>query len=405
MRRVAILILALSAGFFFLRLVPYANRPTPGFTAGYSAARMLLTHQPMSKLYDSNYFGEFSRAGSGIYEIYTVNTPAFPFLYLPFALLPADDAKLLWEIFSLGCLLAALAILYRHLGLTSLERMMLTALAFAFTPLYLNFVWGQCYAVLLLLHAALLSFWSRGRIMAASAAIALMLSLKGYGLLFLVLALLRKEWLLFGCTIAMFMLAAGFSMLAVGYDTWLAYAAAVGHLLQAIPASATYQQTVGSFFSWFLARDEWHPHPWFDLPFLVRPLIALSLAAGLLLLVRMVRSGERTALRQSFAAAMILSVVTAPLLFDYHYLLLLVPVLICYKALSGPSPSRGRTAFALALLLLVPKIPYYNDMFQSTWLGIFGFPRLYGALILLWIISRSPAPTMNKLLPIEQAAP
>jgi hypothetical protein len=410
LRKIAIAILVLSAGFFLVRVIPYANRPTAGFMAGYFAARMLLTHQPMSKLYDANFFEEFSRAGSGLPhgEIYTVNTPVLPFLFLPLALLPMDEAKLLWEVISLVCLLAALALLYRHLGLTPLERIVMSALAFAFTPVYLNFVWGQLYVFLLLLHAGLLFFWSRGLIVGASASIALMLALKGYGVFFLLVALLRKEWLLLGCTIVIFMLVAGLSSLAVGYDTWIAYASQVGHFLSAIPASATYQQTVGSFFSWFLVRDEWHSHPWLELPGLVRPLMACFLAAGILLLVRAVRACGRGGLDLPFATGMILSVVTAPLLFDYHYVLLLIPLLICYKSLSGSLQAGGVAAFGAALLLLVPKIPYYDPMFQNSWLGIAGFPRLYGALVLLWIMfltgRRDPATAVEAPLRMEPAA-
>jgi glycosyl transferase family 87 len=385
MKNLAILILVVSAAFFFLRAVPYAPRPTAGFMAGYFGGRMLLTHQPMSRLYDTTFFGEFSRTGSGLPfgEIYTANTPVFPFVFLPFALLPLGDAKLSWELFSFVCLLAALALLYRHLRLDSLERIVITALVFAFTPLYMNFVWGQFYVLLLLLHVALLYFWSNGKLLAASASIALLLSLKGYGVFFLVVALLRKEWLLLGYAIALYALIVGLSGLVVGYDTWLAYVGQAAHHLSAMPASATFQQTIGSFFSWFLARDEWHPHPWFDLPFLVRPLITLSLAAGLWLLVRICRI--RSGLEEPFAAAIIMSVLTAPLLFDYHYVLLLIPILICYKYVSGLPAGPASVAFGMALFLLVPKIPYYDSAFQNSWLGIFGFPRVYGALILIWI--------------------
>jgi len=58
------------------------------------------------------------------------------------------------------------------------------------------------------------------------------------------------------------------------------------------------------------------------------------------------------------------------------------------------------TAFAVMLLLLSVKIPYYDGVFQKTLLGLAGFPRVYGGLALLWLIyrltkERVPAPAMD----------
>lgn len=388
MRKIAIAILIMSTAFFAIRVIPYVRRPTGGFLASYFAGRMLLTHQDMRLLYDTKRFEEITRTESGLPfgENYTANTPVLPIVLLPFSALPIEDAKMLWELFSLFCLAIALAILYRQFGFDSTERIVITALAFGFTPLYMNFVWGQVYALLLLLHAMILRFWASGKIVAASASIALLLSIKGYGVMFLVLALMRKEWRLLASAGLVFVLIVAVTGLVVGYDTWITYGSQLATFLMAMPASATFQQTIGSCLSWLMVHDQWNSHPLFDLPSIVRPLMALFLVAGIALLYRLSRPAMGAPLDIQFSAAIILGVLTAPLLFDYHYVFLLIPTLVCYNRLSGDLRDIGTAAFALSLLLLVPKIPYFNAVFQNTWLGILGFPRVYGALFLLWIL-------------------
>src|SRR5712692_6868862 len=162
MKTIALAVLIVSAAFFAVRIVPYLRRPTGGFLGEYYAGRMLAAHEEMSLLYDHTYFEEVTRSGSGLPfgENYTANTPVLPLLLAPFALLPMGDAKLAWVLFSLICTAIALALLYGHLRLNSLERIVATALAFGFAPLYANFVWGQVYAFLFLLHFLALKFWT-----------------------------------------------------------------------------------------------------------------------------------------------------------------------------------------------------------------------------------------------------
>jgi len=90
----------------------------------------------------------------------------------------------------------------------------------------------------------------------------------------------------------------------------------------------------------------------------------------------------------SFGVVIILGVLTAPRPFDYHYIFVLIPILACYRYLSASISRSEITAFAVMPLLLSIKIPYYEEVFQRTWLGLAAFPRVYGGLILLWLLYR-----------------
>ncbi len=388
--KAATFVLIVSVLFFVIRVVPYVSRPTPGFLVGYSAAKMLAAGVEMKQLYDRQAFAELAPARSGVShgDVYTANTPVLPFLFLPFSLAPAGEAKAFWELFSLACVLISLGLLYEIFHFSRSGRLVLTACAFAFTPLYFNFVWGQLYAFLLLLHVLIFRFWRENRTMGTAITLALLLLLKGYGLPFLVLAVVRREYGLLLRTAALALGGALLSAIFIGFAPWIAYSSELSGVLTAIPASATFQQTIGSLLSWCFARDEWHIRPPADLPFVVRPLLGACIAAGIFVLARLGRRRGIVGFDMAFSAAIIVNLLTAPLLFDYHYTLLLIPLVACcaYLPQSGWEP--GIVAFGVALLLLLPKLPYYDDIFQKNWYGIFAFPRVYGSLILLWICGR-----------------
>jgi hypothetical protein len=387
MKRIAFITLMASLLFFAVRIIPYFNRPTPGFIVAYAAGKMLSAGHDMRILYDRKEFAEIAPALAGvpIGDIYSANTPILPIFFLPFSLAPAGAAKVVWELFSLACVALSLALLYDYFRFGRTERMMLTALAFALTPLYFNFVWGQLYAFLLLLHVVILHYWRKEKMAAAGGALALLITVKGYGLPMLLLALIRREYRLIGWTVSIAALLVAGSIAWIGTGPWLAYSSVMTGVMSSLPAAAPFQQTLGSLVSWFFVRDEWNANPIADLPFLVRPLLGSFVVAGIVLLTKLGRTRSRAGFDMAFSAAIILNVITAPLLFEYHYTLLLIPILACFAYLARMRWQGGAVAFGAALLLLLPKIPYYDAGFQKYAFGVPDFPRVYGSLILLWI--------------------
>src|SRR5262249_21863821 len=102
-----------------------------------------------------------------------------------------------------------------------------------------------------------------------------------------------------------------------------------------------------------------------------------------------------------WCCAAVLGVLFSPRVGDYHYSLLLIPVVVCCVRLWVSCSKTDLLLFGGALLLLSTKIPYNSDIFQKTWLGVFGFPRVYGALLILFLLTRlhrTPPPVQSSVV-------
>ena len=161
-----------------------------------------------------------------------------------------------------------------------------------------------------------------------------------------------------------------------------------------MPYAATFQQNVFSLVAWIFVQDHWNPHPLVDAPGVAMPLIAILGLAACSWLIGVVRKGsarDNESLTWSFAS--VLGVLFAPRVGDYHYALLLIPIFVCFDRLWSATAGRGDLIlFGAALLLLSAKIPYTTDVFQKTWLGVLGFPRVFGAFLILLLLARFTRP-------------
>ncbi len=376
--------------FFFVRLLPYMSKPTGGFMSYYTSGKLLSKQYDMNILYDQQQFHDLIPVvtDSNVEEVYGPNPPTISILFLPFASLSSANAKLVWEIFSLICVVYSLLLLRRQLKLNAAESLLMLALAFGFTPLYINFVYGQFYALLLLLHILLLILWEKKNIFTASIALSSMLILKGYGIIFLILALMLKEWRLIGYTIINFGLMLCATFFWIRPEIWGRYVESLTTLSSAAPYAGTFQQNIQSLIAHTFSTDKWNASPLINSPEIVQPLIWISAALAIVLLLLFVRNLQQKTITFSFCGALIIGVLFSPRLADYHYILLLIPIVVMFKEFASISTAFQRIMFGIMLFLLSVKIPYHYSVFQNTWLGIFGFPRICGAVILLWITFR-----------------
>lgn len=389
LRIIAMSIAVVSIGFFFIRIVSYVARPTGGFIAYYTGGAMLLAGDDMRLLYDDHAFTERTLHFTGLEseDYFRANPPTLAFLMAPFSFLPITKAKLAWEMFSLACTVLSLYLLQQIFSLRSTETFTFTAFVFGFSPLYINFVWGQVYAPLLLLHVILFKTWVKEKQILSAIVITFLLALKGYGLMFLVLALFQKRWKIVFYTIALYLALIVISSFVVGIETWSSYASSLTQLIASMPPAATFRQNIQSLVSWIFLRDQWNPHPLFNMPEVIRPLLLTLFIGALIVLYRLAKDRDRRS-PLPLMVAIIIGVLTAPILYDYHYTLLLPAIFLCYRYLSYGTDSTNSLIFGIALLLLSPKIPYHISLFQDSWMGILGFPRVYGSVLLLWLFAR-----------------
>jgi hypothetical protein len=116
------------------------------------------------------------------------------------------------------------------------------------------------------------------------------------------------------------------------------------------------------------------------------PLLTLAaVAAALILSLRMFREGAADRLEGEFFSLLILSVIFTPLAADHHYILL-APA-IWYLLFSGSlRPTRGRiVAGILIVYLLAGWFPSVDQTTQALLTYLYGYVRLYGAVI-LWLL-------------------
>ena len=391
MRAAALLIALFSVGFFFIRLAPYAARPTGGFIAYYTSGAMLLRGSEMGALYDDHQFVKNTLAITGLEseDYFRSNPPTLAFLMAPFSSLPIAQAKLLWEIFSLACIVAGIFLFITLFALTPIESLVFSAFAFGFSPLYANFVWGQVYAPLLLLHILLMKFWMEKKELLSAIAIVLLLLLKGYGLMFLFVAIFQKQWKVVAYSIVIYAASIAVSSAAIGFETWTAYAASLLKLITSLAPAATFQQNIQSLVSWVFVQDRWNSHPILLMPGIAGPLVLVLVTGGVFILYRFAVWAGSVNSPLPLAAAVIVGVLTAPILFDYHYTLILPSIVIAYRYFPSPARAFDYILFGLSLLLLTPKIPYHTSFFQDSWIGILGFPRIHGSILLLWLLART----------------
>ena len=208
-----LLAVALLLLFIWWVALPAATRPTHGFSAYYTAARLVLEGQDPARFYDDDWFREQTvRLGfAGAEDIYNVNPPTAALLLLPLAGLTPQVARAIWTGLNLLCLGLALAGLLRltcgdalasvgvlggardlpPAGRTARRRRVgqdaLTAgglaLLVLFQPAREEVRLGQAYALLLLGEVALLWAYLARRERTAGLLLGLLLGVKTAGLL------------------------------------------------------------------------------------------------------------------------------------------------------------------------------------------------------------------------------
>src|SRR5213080_4049587 len=119
-----LLAVALLLLFIWWVALPAATRPTHGFSAYYTAARLVLEGQDPARFYDDDWFREQTvRLGfAGAEDIYNVNPPTAALLLLPLAGLTPQVARAVWtglNLLFLGLALAGLLRLTRGGALAS----------------------------------------------------------------------------------------------------------------------------------------------------------------------------------------------------------------------------------------------------------------------------------------------
>lgn len=393
--------------------LPAATHLTYGFSAYYTAARLVREGQPAARLYDDAWFRtQTVRLGlAGAEDIFYVNPPPAALLFWPLAGLTPRQARALWTALNLTCLALAWWGLLRLTRGGPLAGALGLALLAVYEPVRAELQLGQAYALLLLAAVALLWAYLAGRDDVAGVLLGLMLAVKTAGILLPVLFVAQRRWRALAWTAATGAGVAALSLPVLGLAAWRTYA---GLLLRfgARPelAVTAYQDLPGLVAHLFRPDAAWNPAPLLAAPLVaaaLAPLAALALVALTFAATARPDPRDRHAQMLGFAAWLTLTLVLSPVSEEYHYTVLLAPLAV---ALAGWRDLRpGWPALALIVVgvaLVAAPLPYKSPVLAAGARALLAYPKLYGALA-LWagtlVTLRRVAATSTR--PVAETAP
>jgi len=372
--------------FFLLRVaLPAATTPTHGFSAYFTAARLIREGADPARFYDDAWFWEQTvRLGfAGAEDIYNANPPVTALLLWPLASFAPPTARMLWTGLNLLFLGLALTLTLHTLRAPPAAGACGLALLTLAQPVREEVRLGQAYALLLLGLAAFLWAYLAGHDRAVGVVFGLILITKTAGLLLPLLLLGQRRWRALGWTLLTMAAVALLTLPRIGLDAWRSYAAALrGVGTQPWVAVTAYQDVPGLLAHLLRPDARWNPQPLWEVPWLVTPLLAI--VALLLIAVTSWatwRAGPASA--PAFAAWLCLTLSLSPVSEEYHFVLLLLPLAILLLDCVTTRPGWPCAALLLvALVLLAAPLPYKQAELAAGARALLAYPRLYGALAL-----------------------
>jgi hypothetical protein len=370
----------LAAILFWKGLLPAWNQLNTDFPNYYLVARLLREGYSLDRVYDwvwlqriKDHWGlQQGLVGfSGL-------TPFSALPVLPLTFFSALIAKRIWIVLNFAMLAASAELLHRLTGLRRRQIWWVTLLAIV--PLRTSFLYGQMHLSVLFLLVMAYFFFLREREIASGACIALAAALKVYPVIFFGYFLLKRRWRAAWAT--------AFSLLAIALLTRLWMGGEVLHLylLQQLPRSLQgelmnpYHASLASGSSLlhrlFLFEPQLNPSPLMNSPALyaiLYPLWQMTMAFPLILLLR--PSAPTTTdhcIEQVEWAALLLAMLTlSPLPSSYHFVVLILPVMLLLDSLLR----RHETILATITVAL------YGS------LSLIGLVRMPIASLRFWLIS------------------
>jgi Glycosyltransferase family 87 len=404
-RAIGITVLTVIVAVFLMHTtIPAAGRLTNGFLAYYVGAQVIKNGEPGARLYDDHWFSERVKEVSGgkVTDIYLANPPVLAVAWVPFAYLTIDQARKLWIGLSVLWLGIAVGLIATQLS-GSRQLLGLAALSALFTlpvPAREQFLLGQMYSLLLLLHVIGWRAYTRRHDALAGVALGLAMALKLSGWPIGLLMLAQRRWTAVWISIVTGIGIATITLPWAGIDAWRTFLfVAVPRTLRWPAATLTaYQDTTGFWQHWLRYDSYLNPRPIFNAPALASILTFGTAAVACFALIARPRPAY-----VSYAAAVALVELLSPAAEQYHYIVLLLPLAVLWHE-AWLLRSRGALyAACVATFLIAWPINYKAP--HPVWALLLSYPRLIGgwiafaALLTPWRDNRQA--TSNRLREAE----
>ena len=239
-----------------------------------------------------------------------------------------------------------------------------------------QFLLGQMYSFLLLLHVIGWRAYTRRRDALAGVALGLAMALKLSGWPIGLLMIARRRWTAVWTSIATGIGAAVITLPWVGIDAWRAF------ILVAVPRAlgrpgrtlTAYQDTGGFWQHWLRYDTHLNPHPIFNAPILASMLTVSTAAVACFALLARQRPAHI-----SYAAAVALVELLSPAAEQYHYIVLLLPLAVLWHE-GWLLRSRGALCAVCVATLLIAW-PIHFKAPHPAWALLLSYPRLIGGWI------------------------
>lgn len=362
---------------------------THGFASYYTSASMLTDGSDMTEAYDTTYyFAKMQSYGFGSVKDLS-NLPTGSFILLPLAGLKPITAKIIWNILGIIFLFTSILLLFRsfNIPLFSTPGLILILVTLLFYPFYYNIAFGQAYALLLLLEAVSVYGFRKDNSLLTALPIALIIILKGYGFYPIAALLFMKKPKVFlltiGLTAAIFLL----TLPLFGLSAWqMYYAKFYSVVAYGEHSSNVAYQTMGSLLGHLFSYNTTvNTNAILSIPKIY--VYYFTQLSGLVILFLLSKKFNRDNYLIFFIMSFALNVIFAPAAEDYHSLFYLPLIILSGSILFNDVNFRSPQiyVFALALLLLMLPLPFRLLQDSSFPLYILAYPRLYGALIMIFL--------------------
>jgi len=374
------------AAYFIFFVVTNASRSTHGFATYYTASKLLAEGEDVSWFYDDDWFSSnVKRFVPEVYEIYYVNMPTTSIIMLPLVNFDYSTARIIWTIFNFIILFAAVFFLIQKFNYKEFWVPLILILFLSYQPLYANFLFGQAYILIFCLLIVAWYAYVSGNEKLLGIVIGVIFILKSSSFIFWLFLLVQRRWRSLVWGFAAMLIIILLSLPWIGLEAWQTYTGKITGFVSNPSLSVTAYQTIHSFFHHLTSfNQQWNPEPWINLPLFGNLLSIFSVLIVVAVCSFLALKNKKSKI--VFGAFIIAGVIISPASLDYHYTILLLPILILIGWIRNNPSILLWVVFLICLLLIVAILPYKSPRIAGGILAVFAYPKLYGA-IGLWGLS------------------
>lgn len=367
--------LLMLCGFYLFKVIAF---PVNDFSNYYFGGKFLAEGHFNSDIYFPYQFNKaiLDSGNLGIFASYAPNTPFLALFFLPFSLVSALTAKMVFNCISIGLLLSSIYRLFSFYKINPKWALLIPLLFFV--PIKNNLLFGQVYFLLFfLLTEGWLAYEKENwKVMAFFWGLAIVL--KVFPILVVAHLLFRRQWKPFFFLVACCCLLIGISLLFTGIDIWLFYLkdvlpkASNGEIATAFVPN---YQSVFMFLKELLVFDATdNPEVIFDLPVLFAALI-IAFKIGILTLGYFVSNKVANSV-YAFTYWILAMILLSPYGSTYTFILLLFPFLALFQT----EISNVKKVIFCVILFLICNLPlsfFIENRFPFSYLRLFFLMLLF----------------------------